>query len=136
MKNEFIISNPQEVYKGDFEDMLKVGNFEVFSKSQIDTFLDDLGSVLEKAESSELNEEDKRKIEIAKSEVGSFSKFEVIDNEFNKSLKYVRPRQIEWDVNEETGNIMKGEVGTYLNTNLNKKLGRVGLKYQCPSLEK
>jgi hypothetical protein len=133
--NTFEISNPQEIYEGDFNDMLKKGDFEVFSKSQIDSFLNDLGSILEKAEHSELDDDDKDKIEIAKAEIASFSKFTVLDNEFNKSLKYVRTRQIEWDKGEGE-EIQKSDSGTYLDTNLNRSLNRVGLKYERSTLEK
>lgn len=136
MENQFTISNPQEIYKGDFEDMLKLGEFEVFSKSQIDSFFNKLGSILEKAESFELEDYEKSNISIAKAEISSFSKFEVIDDEFNKSLKFVRQRQISWDKNNDTGEFMKGETGTYLNTSLNRKLDRVGEQYQRTSIEK
>lgn len=132
--NEFVIDNPHEIYKGDFDDMLKRGDFEVFSKSQIDSFLDDLGNALEKAEFSELDDIDKENIEIAKSEVASFNKFSVIDNEFNKSLFYVRPRQIEWEQNED-GEFMKGEKGIYLDTHLNRQLNRVGNKFEKSNKE-
>ena len=125
---EFNIENPHEIYSGDFEDMLIKGDFEVFSKSQIDNYLNTIGSILEKSETTDLEDSEKSQIEIAKSEVASFQKFSVVDDEFNKSLRFIRPRQIEWDT-APNGDILKGQSGTYKETRLNHSLNRVGEKW-------
>ena len=124
---ELNIVNPHEIYKGDFERMVDVQGLEVFEKSQIDQYLDQLGKTLEKSEYSELTEEEKGKIELIKSEVSTLNKWIVVGDNFQKSLKFTRDSQVEWndevihdDVN---GDIIKGE---YKNTSLNRNLGRVG----------
>jgi hypothetical protein len=121
-------NNATLIYHKDFTSMVEVNDLEVFEKSQVDYYLNQLGSVLEKSESFELTVEDKEKETLIKSELNSLSVYLVKSDDNTDTLKFVRTKQVDWNKDEE-GNLMKGISGTYLNTQLNRELGRVGLDY-------
>ena len=116
------------IYHKDFTEMVNINDLEVFEKSQVDHYINQLGSILEKSESSELTKEDKGVENLIKSELNSLSPYLVKSDDNTDVLMFVRKKQVEWDKDEE-GNLMKGVCGIYLDTPLNRKLDRVGLKY-------
>jgi cell division septum initiation protein DivIVA len=116
---ELNITNPHDIYVGDFKRMVDLQGLEVFEKSQVDQFLNQMGDMLEKSEYSELTDEEKQKIELIKAEVSYFNKWIVVGENFQKALKFTRPIQVEWDKDD----ICKG---IYKETDLNKKLDRIG----------
>lgn len=117
MKNEFEISNLNEIYKGDFDQMVAMQGLETFSKAAVDAFYNQFGDILQKSEENELSSEDKNQMELIKAEVNSLKMWEVLDDKFNKSVVFTRPSQI--DI----------EKGIYKDTALNRKMGRVGQKW-------
>jgi len=114
----------QTVFIDDFKNYIEINNMEVFKSSLLQDRLVDLV----KGET-----EDKEAFRIFQAEMIGMSAVEVIKKDLTKETVYIRPKQIEWD-----GDIVKGDLGeflevndgVYLDTELNKALGRVGLRYQ------
>lgn len=133
---EFINSN--EIFKGDFDQMVSFKNLEVFTEEMMNQNFQPLKDNLEKAESFDvLEEEDKEFSKAIIEEIGSFQQFTVLsekDGKISRTKVFVREPQVEWE-----GEIVKGEFGEitdikncggiYLDTPLNRKLKRVGEQY-------
>lgn len=115
---------------------------EVFTKAMMEGWIEDIKEDLMKAESGEqLDEPTTNLVNNFKEELQSFQKVTVIRNAEENSLSkgliyeeyYIRPQQVEWIENDitksETGEIEKSRYGKYKNTELNRKLGRVGVEF-------
>lgn len=119
---------------------VKKEGMEVFTQEQYNRFLEANMEVLQKGESNTLDELEKAEYEELKEEIKSFAEALVYspskESEFRleKSIFYIRPKQVEWDESElikgEDGEeIEKARSGRYTDTPLNRKMGRVGQKY-------
>ena len=116
-------------------------NPEVFTKSMMDNWIEGIKEDLIKAETGEeLDEPTTKLVTNFREELQSFQKVTVINSEnttLNKGLiyeeYYIRPQQVEWFENDitksETVDIEKSRYGKYMNTELNRKLGRVGVEF-------
>lgn len=115
---------------------------EVFTKAMMEGWIEDIKEDLIKAETGEqLDEPTTTLVNNFKEELQSFQKVTVIRNPENNSLQkgllydeyYIRPQQVEWLENDvtksETVDIEKSRYGKYKNTELNRKLGRVGVEF-------
>lgn len=128
-----------------FETLKRRENPEVYTTDQMNQWIESAKETLIKAEVDELNEIEKAEVDLFNEEFRSFIKVTVISSpekdELSKGLKYtdyfIREQQVDWT---EVDNIIKSEdggedqieksrEGTYTNTALNQKLGRVGGKY-------
>ena len=134
MNNDLFI-NQNEITKDEFDLMVKFKNLEVISGEHFANYVDSLSSLFEKSDFDELNDLEKSSMDLFKSNVDSLNKWVV--NEWSddhgrviKSIAYTREKQIEWD-RDDNDNILKGQRGTYLDTELNRKLDRVGNKYNA-----
>lgn len=131
-----------EIDRNSFNRMVDLKNLEVFSKSELTEFLKHNQDTLLKGEKFEdLSEEDKEAFCVFQEEVSSLDKHIVLDwdehtQSIIKSEMYTRPIQVEWDKDEETGEILKARSGTYVDTPLNRKLGRVGQKFGEKKIKK
>ena len=126
---------------------LKSERYEIYSAEQFDNFIENNMEVLQKGEKDELTEEiEKSEYETLKEEIRSFTPIEVISESqeskfrIEKSICYVREKQVEWDEpelikGEDGEEIEKARGGTYGNTPLNRKLGRVGQRYGKSSMD-
>ncbi len=122
-------TNPSEMSKDDFDRMVSVHNLEKHREMSVLGLRKSISDDLEKGETNELSEERKAEIELLKAELGSLQRVTVLDDDLNKSIYYVREAQVEFSGNVEKdkeGFIIKAEKGTYLDTELNRELSRVG----------
>jgi hypothetical protein len=117
MVNEFKISNQDEIYKADFDSMVTLKGLEIHTLEAVTVFYNQFGDILQKGEENELSSEDKNVMELIKAEVNSLTQHVVVNDKFEKAVVFTRPIQI--DI----------EKGIYLNTHLNRKLGRVGKEW-------
>lgn len=117
-------------------------NPEVFTKSMIDNWIEDVKEELIKSESGDkLDEPTENLVKGFKEELASFQKVIILSNPENNSLQkglirteyFIRPQQVEWLEEEiikgEDNEIEKSRYGRYTNTELNRKLGRVGVEF-------
>jgi len=127
------LSNPNEITKGDFLKAVKIHDYDIIESKKYDMLKKTLNETLEKSEKDELSKEEKDNSEIVKSELDSLNKITVLSEDFTKSILYVREKQIDFDKEGlekgELGEIITAVSGTYLDTELNRKLNRVGEKY-------
>lgn len=115
--------------------------YEEFTEDQFRKWIDMNNEILIKGEQGDLEDDlEKAEYEGFKEEIRSFTAVEVVEpspiSQFRiqKSIMYVRPKQVEWDEPElikgENGEeIQKARSGKYKDTPLNRKLGRVGNPY-------
>ena len=112
--------------KSEVEKSVKLGEIECFTADQIRNFTTESYNEINKSIDNDSKE---RQINEVALEVKSFSPIEVTDDvTLMKSILFIREAQIAW--NEPVGDdIQKSRTGRYLNTELNRKLGRVGKEY-------
>jgi hypothetical protein len=126
----------------EFETFKRHNNPEVFTEQQMGAWVEAVKETLIKSEFDERNEIEKAEVDNFRSELQSFIKVEVIGKNHDPLTKglsyqtfYTRPQQVEWvktdivksiDGKDE---IEKARYGTYTNTELNRKMGRVGQKF-------
>ena len=115
--------------------------YEEFTEDQFRKWIDLNSEILVKGEQGMLEDDlEKAEYEGFKEEIRSFTAVEVVEpspiSQFRiqKSIMYVRPKQVEWDEpelikGEDGEEIEKARSGKYTDTPLNRKLGRVGQKY-------
>lgn len=128
--------------KQEFETFKRRNDPEVFTKAQMDSWIEDVKEDFIKGEISELDEPTTKLVEEFKAEIGSFIHVQVIGEGLDPLMKglsysefYLRPKQVEWTEEDITKSIdgkdviEKSRYGTYTNTSLNRKLGRVGQKF-------
>ena len=129
-----------QLSREDYDKLVKSGNLEQYTQQQFDAFVSSNEEILQKGNSTEeLDELEKSEYDNLVEEIKSFARVEVWDVAKNsnmrleKSIMYVRPEQVKWDEEtlekSEDGELIKAKSGTYTDTPLNRKLGRVGQKY-------
>jgi hypothetical protein len=131
--NELII-NQNEITKSEFDDMVKLKDLEVWSKHQVDSFIVDYGREIEKGEIDDftsLSEDQKDLFKSFEAEIKSLDKWIVTDYDdelrrINKSIIFTRDKQVDFDLIENEGELLKARSGVYRDTELNRKLDRVG----------
>ncbi len=127
------LSNPGEITRGDFEKMVKIHDVDVFESKKVELLQKALSDTLEKSEKDELSTEEKNNSEIVKAELDSLEKITVLNDDFSKSIFFVREKQVDFDEDGlkkgDLGEIITAKSGTYLDTELNRQLDRVGKKY-------
>jgi len=126
------------VSKKDFDLFVRDNNPEVFNQEAMSNWISDIKETLQKSELDELNDIEKGEIDNFKEELNSFTPVEVIapnEDPLQKGLKYetffIREQQVEWDKVEKSldNDIEKSRSGIYKDTALNRKMGRVGVKF-------
>ena len=122
-ENQFEISNIDDIYKGDFDTMVKLEGLEVFNLATVTKYYDQFGNILQKGEENELTEQDNSTMALIKAEVDSLKRWVVLDDKFQKSVMFTRVSQVDL------------QKGIYKDTALNKKLGRVGIEFKLKTQE-
>lgn len=131
------MNNNLNLTQEELDKLVKSNDLECFSKEQFDQYVISNKELLIKGESEELDEIEKNEYTEVTEEIRSFAKVDVYSKSSNgssmleKSIVYIRPKQVEWGELEksEGEELSKSKSGTYTDTSLNRKLGRVGQKY-------
>lgn len=123
-----------KISKQDWEKFVRDNNPEIFTEDQINFWIESNKEILLKAETDDIQDKDKKLVEGFRTELSHFTKVEVMGenpDKLQKSLKhdiyFIREKQVDWDETIEKSE--DGEdysFGTFRNTPLNNKLGRVG----------
>jgi len=117
----------ENLLRSEIEKSVKLGEIECFTSDQIRNFTKESYEEINKSIDKEAREE---MIEWVALEVKSFRPVEITDdNTLQKSVQFIRPSQIVWDFSEGD-DIQKSRTGKYLDTELNRKLGRAGKRYE------
>lgn len=124
---DFTFENKNELTRKEFEKAVKFNNWEVFSSKEVKDYSLSIGTVIKKSADNELTEEEKKFIDVGKQELQNLTPITVIDDNLLKSLYYVQEKQVEFvDTIEKSIDGSPIQEGTFLDTPLNRKLGRVG----------
>ena len=118
--------------------LVKENNLEVYPQEQFNAYIEGNKELLIKGETSDLDDIEKSEYNVLQEEIKSFKKVEVYNIAENsksiieKSICYVRPKQVEWTEEiqkSESGEDEKVKTGVYTDTVLNRNLNRVGKTY-------
>lgn len=118
--------------------LVKENNLEVYPQEQFNSYIELNKELLIKGETSDLDDIEKSEYSVLQEEIKSFKKVEVYNIAENsksiieKSICYVRPKQVEWTEEiqkSESGEEEKVKMGVYTDTVLNRNLDRVGKTY-------
>lgn len=127
----------------EFDKLVKSSDLEQYTQKEFNQFIADNEEILTKGNGTEeLDDLEKSEYETLTEEIRSFAPVEVYEtapessNRIMKSIMFVRQKQVEWSeedviIKSEDGSekIEKAQSGVYTDTALNRKLGRVGMKY-------
>ena len=123
-----------KIARQDWAKFVRDNNPEVFNEEQINAWIESNRDLLVKAEGETLSPQDNQFVEDFRTEISHFTKVEVLrpnEDKLQKALVheifYIREQQVEWDeeiIKSEDG--QEFTFGTYRETSLNNKLGRVG----------
>ena len=117
----------ENLLRSEVERSVKLGEIECFTTDQIRNFTKESYEEINKSVNKEVREE---MIEWVALEVKSFRPVEVTDDDtLKKSIQFIRPAQVAWDA-PIGDDIQKSRTGKYLDTELNRKLGRAGKRYE------
>lgn len=127
-------TNPNEITKSEFDELNKVHDFDVFTKDQYAMALASVKALIEKGETNELSQDEITSINEGVAELKALNKYVVnenIDGRIVKGDVWVQPKQVQWhDVIEKSETGEKIEKGTFLDTELNRNLNRVGVTFE------
>lgn len=124
--------------KDELDKLVERNGLEVYPQEQFNAYIEANKELLIKGEASDLDDIENSEYTALQEEIRSFSKAEVYNKAENsqtrieKSICYVRPKQVEWSEEiqkSETGEEQKVKTGTYTDSILNRKLDRVGKVY-------
>jgi len=124
--------------KEELDKLVKSQGLEVYTQEQFKGFVMGNEELLIKGETTELDDLEKSEYNTLQEEIRSFSPVEVYNvaentaNRIEKSILFVRQKQVEWSediVKSESGEDEKVKKGVYVDTILNRKLDRVGKTY-------
>jgi hypothetical protein len=120
-----------KITKDDFLKVVRHQYLEVLTEDQFKKNANIVQNILRKSLTSELTDIEKSLGNQLVDDIGSFTKWEVIREDFSKAIVYTRRQQVEWEGAErgEFGEIIKARGGVYKDTPENRKAGRVGQKY-------
>jgi len=122
----------------ELDKLVKSQGLEVYTQEQFKGFVMGNEELLIKGETTELDDLEKSEYNTLQEEIRSFSPVEVYNvaentaNRIEKSILFVRQKQVEWSediVKSESGEDEKVKKGIYVDTILNRKLDRVGKTY-------
>lgn len=124
--------------KDELNKLVERNGLEVYPQEQFNAYIEANKELLIKGETSDLDDIEKSEYTTLQEEIRSFSKVEVYSKAENsqtrieKSICYVRPKQVEWSEEiqkSESGEDEKVKTGVYTDTVLNRNLDRVGKTY-------
>jgi hypothetical protein len=133
-KYKTTITNPNEITKGEFDELMKIKEYDQFSENEINTAMANLSGLISKAEKEELSEEEQYLIKSTSAELKNLTKYTINDMVEGRIVKtdiFIQPKQVRWEETLEKSldgeNIVKG---IFLDTELNRELGRVGVTFE------
>ena len=130
--------NNINITRDELNKLVKENNLEVYPQEQLNAYIEGNKELLIKGETSDLDDIEKSEYNVLQEEIKSFKKVEVYNIAENsksiieKSICYVRPKQVEWTEEiqkSESGEEEKVKTGVYTDTVLNRNLDRVGKSY-------
>jgi small-conductance mechanosensitive channel len=132
--NNQVFTNPNEITKGEFDELNRVNSFDMFTPQEITISALELAKLVKKGEVSELNEDELDIIKSGTEELKNLKRYtinEMIQGKIIRNDVYVQPKQVKWlDVIEKSDTGEKIEKGIYLDTTLNRELNRVGVTFE------
>ena len=136
MSEFFEFSNPNDLSRVEFESRKKFYGWNTYTSDQIASYGANIASLISKGMSNELSEQEREIVRVGKAELGDMRQIRVVENvdgRIIKSLVFVQDPQIRFvDTFEKsvdgTGTTIKR--GTFLDTPLNRELGRVGKTFE------
>lgn len=128
-----MIIETNEMTKEAFEVAAKDNNWEVFTENQIKNYAIHMANLLAKAQRDDLSEQENKNLKIGQAEIESFQSIKVVENvkgHIIKSMVWYSPKQVELtDTLEKSENGETIQKGIFLDTELNRKLDRVGQEF-------
>lgn len=126
----FDFANSHEMSKADFEQQKNFNHWNVFSQKQILEQGSKVLEILKKGEVNELSSEDQESLKIMRAELKDVTPIRVVDmveGRIIKGLVYVQDPQVKViDTLEKSTDGQPIQKGIFLDTPLNRELGRVG----------
>ena len=129
-KYGFEVTNKNEITKSEFDQLNKVRDFDIFTPRHVTCAMASIQSLIRKGEVQELSQEELDMVKSATAELENLEKYtinEMVNGRIVKSDVYVQEKQVVWEDTLEKslyGSTIKK--GVYLDTDLNRKLDRVG----------
>ena len=124
------MNKPNEMSREDFQAKQKWHGWEVFSEAQVANYGMHVATLLAKSQENELNEQESSALKIGQSELNNLKPIVVVeqqDGRIVKNLLYIQEPQIQFEDSfqkSESGETI--QKGIFLDTPLNRELGRVG----------
>lgn len=124
----------KEIARCDFNRVCELNNYETFTKEQVEGYAEYIKSLIHKSETNNLSGDEIEAINTFNEDLPELHKAIVLNDDLTRELVYYRERKVIFDdaIEKSEGNdIEKARTitGTYANTSQNRKLGRVGKKY-------
>lgn len=127
---DFNFTNPNEMSKTDFEEKKKFHNWEVYTEQQIAGYGVGVAKLIQKSLESELSSEEGEALKVARAEMKNLNPIivtDMVEGRLIKSLFYVQEPQVSvTDTLEKSTDGKPVQKITFLDTPLNRELGRVG----------
>lgn len=121
-----------EIARKDFNRVCELNGYETFTKEQVEGYAGHIKSLIHKSETSNLSGGEIEAINTFNEDLPELHKAIVLNDDLTRELVYYRERKVIFDdvIEKSEGNdIEKARTGIYANTSQNRKLGRVGRKY-------
>lgn len=132
--SDFEFSNPNDLSRDEFESRKKFYGWNTYTADQIARYGVQVSELIQKGLTDELNEEEKSFVRMAKAELKDMQQIRVVENidgRICKSLLFVQDPQIKVvDLLEKSVDGTNIKKGIFLDTPLNKELGRVGQTFE------
>ncbi|MFA5584078.1 MAG: hypothetical protein WDA09_07675 [Bacteriovoracaceae bacterium] len=124
----------KEIARKDFNRVCEINDYEVFTEKQVQGYISHVKGIIQKSEVDNLSEDEVESINTFNEDLPELHKAIVLNDDLSRELVFYRERKVIFDdvIEKSEGNdIEKARTitGTYANTSQNRKLGRVGKKY-------
>jgi hypothetical protein len=131
---DFEFSNPNDLSRDEFESRKKFYGWNTYTADQIANYGIQVSGLIQKGMTEELSEDDQSFVRIAKAELKDMQQIRVVENidgRICKSLVFVQDPQIKViDLLEKSVDGKPIQKGIFLDTPLNRELGRVGQTFE------
>lgn len=123
----------REIARKDFDRVCELNNYETFTEKQIQGYISHVKSIIQKSEVDNLSESEIESINIFNEDLPEIHKAIVLNDDLSRELVFYRERKVIFgdSIEKSEGNDIEKatRAGRYANTHQNRKLGRVGKKY-------
>ena len=129
---DFNFTNANEMTKEEFESQKNFNHWQVFTADQVKMYGVEVAKMISKATVNELSPEEQDMVKVGKTELKHLKEVRIVekvDNHIVKSVVYVQEPQtrVEDTLEKSTDGTPVQKI-TFLNTELNQELGRVGVQ--------